>query len=350
MAEESPGPAPAKLQLFYSWQSELPGKVNKNFIERALLDALKQLTADGSIVTLDRDTLQTPGAPNIVETIFQKICDADLFVADVTVVNRGSFSEVDNDGIVSREPCRPSINNNVAIETGYALHALSRDRVILVYNTAFGKIEDLPFNLRQARPLTYNATEGDIDRATVRKPFVSTLVHAIGLITGLGPKTVQTADGLSVDLVAAFFNTAFEHVSGGRDGPFEFLYLCLSVTNPAIRQNSLKGARIIWSDELIATELNGIASVSSTKRGNQDRPDWWRPDADWIRFSNDQILPPGGLLKLVIPAVFRRPAGFPELDRENPLVQLPQPLIIELDQVVGKPISLSVSTLRFFEG
>src|SRR5262249_19893931 len=125
-----------KQIVFYSWQSDLPNACNRSFIQRALEDAAATIKADDTVEiepVVDRDTLGVPGAPDIASTIFAKITAADVFVADVSIVNRGDR--------------RATPNPNVLIELGYALRTLGHQRIIPVFNSAFGKIEELPFDL-----------------------------------------------------------------------------------------------------------------------------------------------------------------------------------------------------------
>jgi len=64
------------VTVFYSWQSDLPGGTNRNFIETALRAAADALRADTSIdvePVVDRDTAGVPGSPDISSTIFGKI-------------------------------------------------------------------------------------------------------------------------------------------------------------------------------------------------------------------------------------------------------------------------------------
>ena len=68
--------------VFYSWQSDLPNATNRGFIERALVVAAKALKNDDSlqvVAVIDRDTTGVPGSPNIAETIFRKIDQANVF-------------------------------------------------------------------------------------------------------------------------------------------------------------------------------------------------------------------------------------------------------------------------------
>lgn len=65
------------------------------------------------------------------------------------------------------------------IEVGYALKALNFERVILVFNSAFGEIDDLPFDLRMRRLVVYNAATDDQDRASPRRELARKLEAAL---------------------------------------------------------------------------------------------------------------------------------------------------------------------------
>jgi hypothetical protein len=127
--------------VFYSWQSDLDPKFNRNLIEDALERALKAIKRD-EVATiepvLDRDTSGMPGSPAIADTIFNKIATADVFVADVSIINSGAEG-------------RKTPNPNVLLELGFAISQLGWDRILLVGNTTFGDPESLPFDLRGRR-------------------------------------------------------------------------------------------------------------------------------------------------------------------------------------------------------
>ena len=56
---------------------------------------------------------------------------------------------------------QPPPNPNVMLEYGYALDALGNQRLIGVFNKAFGKPDDLPFDLRHRRwPIQYGQMPG----------------------------------------------------------------------------------------------------------------------------------------------------------------------------------------------
>lgn len=156
----------AKSIIFYSWQSDL--KPNRNFIEQALKNAVKAISNDASLQiepVFDRDTRDIPGSPDITKTIFEKIERAKVIVCDVSIINRGAT--------------RLTPNPNVVAEWGYALGVLGEKRIITVLNTAYGKQEDLPFDLRHRRAIGYCMPEGveagGQSRAAVRKDLENRL-------------------------------------------------------------------------------------------------------------------------------------------------------------------------------
>ena len=52
-------------------------------------------------------------------------------------------------------------NPNVLLELGFAASVIGWDNIICVYNTAFGIVEDLPFDLKFRRPLLYQYSENN---------------------------------------------------------------------------------------------------------------------------------------------------------------------------------------------
>lgn len=178
-----------RLTVFYSWQSDTPSNINRNFIERALLEALKRLHSDATLenalrdttVELDKDTKGIAGSPPIAETILRKIDECAVFVADVTFVGESKGSLVS-----TGEKPRQFPNPNVMLEYGYALKRHSHTALIAVMNSAFGKpdAESLPFDLRHLRwPITYQLADSSAaDKEQQFQELVATLMSAIGLI------------------------------------------------------------------------------------------------------------------------------------------------------------------------
>lgn len=142
-----------KFTIFYSWQSDLPNNTNRGFIESAIDKAIKDIGKDENFdiePSIDRDTKGAPGAPNIYQTILKKIRTCDVFIADISIVT-GDKENGD----------RLSPNPNVLIELGYAISILGWDKIILVCNEIYGKDEDLPFDIRQHRRVTYRLHPDD---------------------------------------------------------------------------------------------------------------------------------------------------------------------------------------------
>jgi len=159
--------------VFYCWQSDLRSACNRTFIQNALESAITELNQDASLfynVGIDQDTLNVSGSPKIDDTILSKIDNSHAFVADVSLVN-STVSDV-----------RPSPNPNVLFEFGFALHSMGWERIVLVMNTAFGGPEQLPFDLRNRRVLTYNSPAEAPERATERRGLSRELQKAIGSI------------------------------------------------------------------------------------------------------------------------------------------------------------------------
>lgn len=162
-----------KKIVFYSWQSDLPNATNRTLIGEALKQAALDIRDDSSIdvePVIDRDTQGMAGAPDIASAIFGKIMAADIFVADISIISKVKGK-------------RATPNPNVLIELGYAMKALGHETIVLVFNKAFGKIEDVPFDLKMRRMITYECHEGG-DYATVRKELTRDFKAALsgGLI------------------------------------------------------------------------------------------------------------------------------------------------------------------------
>lgn len=131
--------------VFYSWQSDTDTKFNRNFIEDSLKKSIKEANRRkpyGPFLSLDKDTRGVPGSPDIVTTILQKIDRSVCFVADVTPITEKNGKKI----------CNP----NVMFELGYALSSLSFERIVIICNTSYCKINELPFDLGLRRVIPYN--------------------------------------------------------------------------------------------------------------------------------------------------------------------------------------------------
>ena len=136
-----------KRNIFYSWQSDLPNSTNRGFIQESIEKAVDGIGQEKILlnIVVDRDTKGVTGTPDISSSIFNKIDSTHIFIGDISIINSSSTD-------------RKTPNPNVLVELGYAAKTIGWNNVICVFNTEYGKIEDLPFDLRFRRPLTYQIT------------------------------------------------------------------------------------------------------------------------------------------------------------------------------------------------
>ncbi|UFS61423.1 hypothetical protein LOH54_07080 [Sulfurimonas sp. HSL-3221] len=166
-----------KRTIFYSWQSDLPNNTNWSFIETCLSSAtkeLKKIQPVSIVIDIDRATRQDTGSPDITESIFTKITNSSVFVADVSIVNGTSNG-------------RKTPNPNVLIELGYAARTLGWEKIICICNTDFGDLTNLPFDLRNRRIMTYSLKDknkSDVKREVsngIKKAVME--MHSKGILT-----------------------------------------------------------------------------------------------------------------------------------------------------------------------
>ena len=158
------------MKVFWSWQSDTPGKIGRHFVRDALQAAIEHLKEapeveeptereTRSVLHLDQDRKGISGSPDLARVILEKIEVATVFVADVTTVGF-----VPNE---KRGPAKKLINPNVAIELGYALHALTDRALLMVMNEHYGGRADLPFDLQsKAGPIMFSLAP-DADKQTI---------------------------------------------------------------------------------------------------------------------------------------------------------------------------------------
>lgn len=131
------------VQIFYSWQSD--NSEERKLIRKGLTNVIKIFKKDGKTIIVDSDMRNVPGSEDIPNTLFNKIEQSDIFIADVNLVFQSSHRE----NALSPNP-------NVLIELGYAAAKLGWNKIILVLNTNSKRIEDLPFDIRQRSILWYD--------------------------------------------------------------------------------------------------------------------------------------------------------------------------------------------------
>lgn len=146
-------------KIFYSWQSSTTECFNRYFIRDCLKKAVKEINKEIPIdareqtvpIKIDSDTKGTSGSPHIFNTILGKIDKSTIFVADVSLIDK------------------KTCNSNVMLELGYAVKSLGFDKIIMIFNTALGSLDDLPFDLRSQRIATYSFKNGDDEKMVTKK-------------------------------------------------------------------------------------------------------------------------------------------------------------------------------------
>lgn len=143
------------MKIFWSWQSDIDGKISRHFIKECLSSAVKELNEEIDLderIDIDHDTKGVPGTPSITETVFTKIKESNVFIADVTPISKITTKD-------GRE--KKIMNPNVAIEIGYAIGAIGDNNILMVNNSSFGVRDDLPFDLKYKRgPISYSLSIG----------------------------------------------------------------------------------------------------------------------------------------------------------------------------------------------
>jgi hypothetical protein len=194
------------FKIFYSWQSDLPDQVNAQLIRSVLGEVASELTEDDDIevkAICDEATRNTPGSPKIVDTIFEKILQSTAFVCDLSKVHEATPP----DGEV-RKFCNP----NVAIELGFAIRELGWNRIILVFNEAYGKLpHDLPFDTHGNRATKYRCmaefngkkltAKAAADITNAKGHLKKQLVSALKLIVNDDPKRPRELEAKSPEVI-----------------------------------------------------------------------------------------------------------------------------------------------------
>ncbi|RWH82223.1 hypothetical protein [Mesorhizobium sp.] len=177
------------MKVFWSWQSDRDPKLHHYFVRDALKEACKLIAIDPEYTEaerpeVDHDTKNVAGTPDITATILEKIAAANVFVADMTPVGTTDPSVLQtNVAPEKRSDPKYLQNPNVMSELGYAEHALSQSRIILVANGAHypGPVA-LPFDWRhRSGAKVYNLSDGatNAEIAAERKRFADVLKSCI---------------------------------------------------------------------------------------------------------------------------------------------------------------------------
>jgi hypothetical protein len=184
-----------KINIFYSWQSDLPNNTNRGLIQTCIEKATQNLSSEYEFeieFNLDRDTKGESGTPSIVDTIFNKINKSYIFIADITLINFENTK-------------RKTPNPNVLLELGFASKAIGWNKIICLYNLQYGQIEELPFDLKFRRPLSYLI---DIqNKANGKKLLIKSIEEGIKGILKSNPPQKRINDELKVEVDTEILST-----------------------------------------------------------------------------------------------------------------------------------------------
>lgn len=158
--------------IFYSWQDNLSNDTNRKFIEDILNEVISEFNKEiTQKLILDQATRDLPGIPDIVQSILRKIDQSNFFVADITTVCKDDKE-------------RNFPNSNVLFELGYAIKCLGSENIICLFNSAYGELGKLPFDIKQKRITTYHLpkTHTEKKKSNEIKKIKDTLKYAFKLI------------------------------------------------------------------------------------------------------------------------------------------------------------------------
>jgi hypothetical protein len=184
--------ADSAIKIFFSWQSDLPSSNTRSVIQSSIFDAVKALHGV-VVVEADRDTQGEFGSPDIMQTIFSKVDDCDIFIADVSIVNK--YTSVDDNGNAN-EAMKLSPNPNVLLELGYAAAVVGWENVICILNTDYGAEKELPFDLSHRRLTPYSLTS--TDKKAVRKYLLEIIVDTVNNLIKNGKRIRSSFSNLTV--------------------------------------------------------------------------------------------------------------------------------------------------------
>lgn len=185
----------------------MPNHKNRSLIQTCIKKALKNTFLKVNEISeyiIETDSRNDIGTPDLVDSIFAKIDNCDIFICDISIVNSG-----DNFRLMP--------NPNVMIELGYAAKSLGWPNIICIFNKEFANIESLPFDIRSRKPLAYDSSE---QLAEVREYLTKALQNNITdiFINRVSDKQFYSKTKKSLDLgmqaiLLDFTNLYFSHIS-----------------------------------------------------------------------------------------------------------------------------------------
>lgn len=154
------------MRIFFSWQSDVAQ--NRATLQKAIRIALQEFEGH-ELETATRDMV---GSADIAKTILDKIDNADMLIADVSIINNGTDGK------------RKMPNPNVMYELGYGVKSLGEANIVLVANKDITNDKDLPFDIRNRRMVYVSFSNKD-----AVKHIASAIKEAINSSSAVVSKT-----------------------------------------------------------------------------------------------------------------------------------------------------------------
>ncbi len=135
-------------------------KTNRNYINKVLEQIRKELEIELKFtIILDKDTQNTPGSPDIINVILNKIEKCDIFIGDVTPITSANNKKIPNP--------------NVMLELGYAWSQKGTDRILMILNESYSSPRELPFDLGFKRQIrySYSKTQSSFPTEVLKAPL-----------------------------------------------------------------------------------------------------------------------------------------------------------------------------------
>ena len=154
--------------IFFSWQSDTKSK-ESDIISHALDAAAEFIKRDyGYQINIDHSTLGDSGMPNITQTIMRKIDDCDIFLCDLTPVQKFEKDAVEGKTIIKQLP-----NSNVLVELGYAMSAVGVDYIIPLAHKGDWLDFEMPFDINHNKIIGFTRESCDLT------PYINAVIDTI---------------------------------------------------------------------------------------------------------------------------------------------------------------------------
>ena len=177
-----------KLKIFYSWQSQTDEKLNRYFISETIEAAVQIIKQKDEYQDVEFEivegTRSLPGSPVVGSKIVEELIpDCDIFIADLSVVNRLGCTAKFIVTKLLNEQYRPQQNNNVIHEYGAARTKLGEERIIGILNSVYGSPnenpENITFDIRHLKfPIGYSL-KNIKHKANVQESLINSLVEPL---------------------------------------------------------------------------------------------------------------------------------------------------------------------------